>query len=378
VTLTVTGAGGANSSQAIITVNAAAPVAAFTSDVTNGAAPLTVQFTNQSSGDIQTFQWDFGDGGTSAEANPSYTYNLPGTYTVTLTVTGAGGANSSQATITVDESAPTEARVGIVNTTPIIPALDVELVNRLRSIYDTGIARGHRASIFAIAGDDFAVQTGYLDPFATPGEYFLDDSTLQGIIDWYNLSDLGGTTSFNRTGVASSAGWAAADLVDPANIDPSLCVTGETPLTCELRLTQASVVVIIIGTNDALQGTDADSFRASIRQAILDAADMGVIPVLTTIPPRIDVSADAILALNEIIIDVAANNQVPVINLWRALSELPNSGLNADSTLSVSPSGAGDLTGSSIATYGLNTVNYNILTALDLLRNTIFPDAFVP
>ncbi len=381
VTLTVTGIGGTNSSQAIITVNAGAPVATFTSDVTEGEAPLAVQFTNQSTGDIQFNIWDFGDGGTSADVNPAYTYATAGTYTVTLTVEGAGGSNSSQTTITVNEPAATELKTGIVDTTPIIPELDGQLVNRLRAVYDAGIANGNRASVFAIAGDDYAAQPGYLDPFAASGSYFLDggSGSLQGIIDWYNLTDLGGNNSFNHAGVARRAGWTAADLVDPANSDPSLCAAGETPLACELRLIQPSVVIITVGTNDALQGTDPDTFRASIRQAVRDAADMGVIPVLATIPPRQDVSADTITALNEIIIDVATNNQVPVFNLWRALNELPNSGLNGDNvTLSVSPNGAGDLTAGAPTTYGLNALNYNALVTLDTLRNIIFPDAFVP
>ncbi|MCX9079949.1 MAG: PKD domain-containing protein, partial [Candidatus Methanoperedens sp.] len=215
VTLTVTGIGGTASSQSTITVNAGAPVATFASDVTDGEAPLTVQFTDQSTGDIQAYTWDFGDGGTSADVNPAYTYTAPGTYTVTLTVTGTGGSTSSQATITVNEPALTIPSTGIVDTTSIIPDLTVELVNRLRAIYDAGIANGNRASVFAIAGDDYAVASGYLDPFAAPGGYFLDggSGTLQGIIDWYNLTDLGGNTSFNHAGVARRAGWTAADLV---------------------------------------------------------------------------------------------------------------------------------------------------------------------
>ena len=58
----------------------------FTATPTRGAPPLTVHFTNTSSGDFTTSQWDFGDGGTSAETNPTHTYTVPGTYAVTLTV----------------------------------------------------------------------------------------------------------------------------------------------------------------------------------------------------------------------------------------------------------------------------------------------------
>ena len=42
-----------------------------------------------------TYAWDFGDGGTSAEASPTHTFSGPGTYPVTLTVTDGTGATSS-------------------------------------------------------------------------------------------------------------------------------------------------------------------------------------------------------------------------------------------------------------------------------------------
>jgi hypothetical protein len=68
---------------------AATSGAGFSADVTAGPAPLTVRFTDESTGDPKSWSWDFGDGGTSAERNPTHTYTLPGTYTVTLTVSTA-------------------------------------------------------------------------------------------------------------------------------------------------------------------------------------------------------------------------------------------------------------------------------------------------
>jgi PKD repeat protein len=80
---------------------AAAPTAAFTVSVDNGTAPLAVQFVNGSAGEINGYAWSFGDGGSSLDANPSYTFAVPGVYTVTLTVSGPGGAASAQTVITV-------------------------------------------------------------------------------------------------------------------------------------------------------------------------------------------------------------------------------------------------------------------------------------
>jgi PKD repeat protein len=82
-----------------------APTAAFVGSPTSGDAPLTVDFTDQSSGEPTSWSWTFGDGGNSAAQNPSHTYNDPGTYTVALTVSNAQGSDDEVKTnyITVTE-----------------------------------------------------------------------------------------------------------------------------------------------------------------------------------------------------------------------------------------------------------------------------------
>jgi len=80
-------------------------VAGFYSDIASGTAPLTVQFTDLSSGGPISWSWSFGDGGTDTVQNPSHTYANSGTYTVTLTATNPEGATYTQTRsdyITVD------------------------------------------------------------------------------------------------------------------------------------------------------------------------------------------------------------------------------------------------------------------------------------
>ena len=63
------------------------PTASF-SVANNGVdAGVPVGFVNQSFG-ASSYHWDFGDGGFSCEANPSYAYTSPGTYTVKLKAVG--------------------------------------------------------------------------------------------------------------------------------------------------------------------------------------------------------------------------------------------------------------------------------------------------
>jgi gliding motility-associated-like protein len=73
---------------------AQAPVANFTATPVSGCSPLIVNFTDQSTGNPTSWQWNLGNGSTSNDQNPSTIYTDPGTYTVTLTVTNASGSNT--------------------------------------------------------------------------------------------------------------------------------------------------------------------------------------------------------------------------------------------------------------------------------------------
>jgi PKD repeat protein len=71
------------------------PVAAFIGSPLSGTAPLTVQFTDQSTGSVTAWAWDFDNNGLvdSTAQHPTYTYSTAGTYTVKLTVTGPWGTD---------------------------------------------------------------------------------------------------------------------------------------------------------------------------------------------------------------------------------------------------------------------------------------------
>jgi PKD repeat protein len=62
----------------------APPIADFVGLPQEGTEPLTVQFTNLSTGTWESLHWDFGDGSSSTNENPSHTYQNDGTYTVSL------------------------------------------------------------------------------------------------------------------------------------------------------------------------------------------------------------------------------------------------------------------------------------------------------
>ena len=79
-------------------VTTAKPVANFTAAPTSGNQPLAVQFTDQSANIPTSWLWSFGDGATSSEQNPTHTYSVAGTYTVSLTATNAAGSDTMNRT----------------------------------------------------------------------------------------------------------------------------------------------------------------------------------------------------------------------------------------------------------------------------------------
>ena len=88
------------------------PTALFTANQTNGSAPFPVIFTDQSTGNIASWLWDFGDGQTSSLQSPPHEYQTSGTYTVRLTVTGPTGTSDIEEKvgyITVIGSVDTDA-----------------------------------------------------------------------------------------------------------------------------------------------------------------------------------------------------------------------------------------------------------------------------
>lgn len=68
----------------------------FMGSPTLGVAPLTVNFTNLSQGNIESYLWNFGDGTTSTEQNPSHTYTDIGNFGVILTAYGIDGSPETE------------------------------------------------------------------------------------------------------------------------------------------------------------------------------------------------------------------------------------------------------------------------------------------
>ena len=114
VSLTLTNAGGTTTltrTDYVVATDVPAPTADFACDTNGGVAPVAVQFSDASTGDVTAWSWSFGDGATSSAPNPQHTYLATGSFTVVLTATGPGGSDveAKAGLVTVTAPAPPDA-----------------------------------------------------------------------------------------------------------------------------------------------------------------------------------------------------------------------------------------------------------------------------
>lgn len=164
----------------------APPVAGFTSEV----AFLNVAFTNTSA-NATSYVWDFGDGtGTSIEESPSYTYALPGTYTVKLTATKNGVIDefTSNITTTADPNLLTNGTFNDNSGWTIVNHYEAANTNGIVTIAD-GVAKFDETT-----NSDWKHMGIYTAVELEPGTYQFDmDMTYSGINDLWGEVYLGAT-----------------------------------------------------------------------------------------------------------------------------------------------------------------------------------------
>jgi hypothetical protein len=258
-----------------------------------------------------------------------------------------------------EEPSPTpEPDESIADTTPAQPNIS-EL--NLSPYVDSN----RNPAVFALAGDNSIRQEGFLKPFGEEPPYQLDGNSefLRGTINAY-----ASTGSFNAAHVAVGNNLYASTL---RNNSPAEC-NGEVVFHCELTQTSGSIVVISIGLRDALDGTNINAFRNDFAWIVQSALDRQVIPVVMTIYPRPG-NEDRIKQFNEVIIEVANERGVPVINIWRLMNDITaNGGVALDGNNPAVGGGAGDvLTGDTIFTFGENARNHLLLTVLSDIRSQV-------
>jgi hypothetical protein len=208
-----------------------------------------------------------------------------------------------------------------------VAALVSGVTRHVRLIYERGQQMGSRAHVFSKVGDSITVATHTLNPIGE-GLYDLGAYTyLQPVIDAYSATLARTHNSFMNQPLAANIGWTTTLLLDPQAAPPP-CQFEENALECEYRIVRPSVALILLGTND-VETLSPGAFKMNLSRIVEISLDWGVIPVLTTIPPRPGFEA-AIARLNTTIKEVSRAYAVPLVDYYTALAGLPELGLDVD------------------------------------------------
>ena len=228
--------------------------------------------------------------------------------------------------------------------------------------------------VLAKVGDSITVSTSFLRCFAGSTIDLAGRDGLAPTIDHFRGGNASGTDPFTRTTAAAGVGWTASRVLEGS---PS-------PLETELGAITPRFAVVMYGTND-VGFVDYDAYGRNMTAIVDTLLARGIVPVLSSIPPRDDdASADArVPAFGGIVRALAASRGVPFVDFHRELVAIPGHGLASDGIHpQQSPSGACVLTPAGLA-YAANVRNLITLEALDRLRRVMLagepaPDAAVP
>lgn len=283
-----------------------------------------------------------------------------------LPVLGADAPVSAPGASAPVEAAPVEAAP--VESAPASQDIIANITPTARQIFERGLALGNRANVFSKVGDSITFDTHFLNPIGW-GQYQLRGyASLQPVIDHFMSGAARTSNSFANTSVAVNGGWTTNEILAPSNAEP--CLPGESRLVCEYRVNKPALALIMIGTNDVAL-MDANTYRSNLNTIVQTSIDMGVIPVISTLPRRSGYDA-SITAFNQVIEETAAAYGIPLWRYGAAMESLPSWGLSPDGIHPSFPPGthpedfpaAADFTPDNL-TYGYTLRNLTALQVLD-------------
>lgn len=217
------------------------------------------------------------------------------------------------------------------------PPLDIsryvsEPSPRVRTIFRVGQRLGNRADVFAKVGDSITASNMSLRPLGE-GVYKLGDYEEAYLATLQHFSTATARTgnSFVNKSLAAKVGWSAFVVLNPDYADPAHCEEGESPLACEYRLTQPAFAFIMLGTNDVGFVSEA-TYRHNLERVLNETIRRGIVPLLSTIPPRTDNAniGEKVMRFNAIVRELAQEYRLPLMDYYALMNTLPDKGLSDD------------------------------------------------
>jgi hypothetical protein len=225
----------------------------------------------------------------------------------------------TQTEAATDTDIPLPPFVDQVNDIPVgnIIVLPDNVRQHAREIFELGHQQGRNPRAFSKIGDSTIENPHFLTRF-DEGPYDLGIyGYLQPVIDYF-------AGSHSRQGVAVRRGFHSWSVMDPLWADKEVCEPNETPIACEIRIHNPSIIFIRLGSND--RGVPA-GFDQNVRQIVEYTIEKGVLPVIGTKADRFEGDSN----INNILLrQIAADYALPLWDFDLVAGTLPGRGLYTD------------------------------------------------
>ncbi|GAB4517483.1 MAG: hypothetical protein OHK0046_24110 [Anaerolineae bacterium] len=243
--------------------------------------------------------------------------------------------------------------------TPIVPTIS----DAMREVYARGQANGMHSNVVTKVGDSNSAARPYLPPSFEVAYQLGIYTYLYPAVEHFG-------DSFRTGSIAAKVGLNGFSVFDPAWTNSDECSANQYPLMCEYRVTRPTVALILFGPND-VRVLNTEQFQQQMSRIVEETLELGVIPVLSTFSTNPE-SANYFQAIrfNLILLDVAAQYNVPIINMWAAARTLPRYGLVQDGAHLSATGRSVSLRGQE-SRYGISLQNLVVLATLERIRQAI-------
>jgi hypothetical protein len=232
---------------------------------------------------------------------------------------------------------------------PIVPVV----TERAIEIYRRGQGMGLDAHAFSKVGDCQSIKEAFMGYFDIPDRFSLgkDYAYLQQTVDAF-------AGHFNTDGQAVRGGFNAAAVLSPLWADPKVCLAGENPLECELRVTKP--IIVIVSLEVWWDGRTAQQYETLMRRILDTIIAHGAVPILATKADNVEGNN----SLNLTTARLAYEYDLPLWNFWAAVQPLPAHGMDMKRN-----------DGFHISTDAWSTRSFTGLEALDSIRRGLLKTA---
>lgn len=249
--------------------------------------------------------------------------------------------DKTEADLKIDLTPPTLGDFDVTTVSDIVPAdypTLPELTDTARIIFERGQANGRNPHMFSKIGDCMTAADYFLVGFGSDDYDLGEYSDLLPVVEYFSTvapdTNEFKSNAFASPGLATDSGFTTSSVLDPTWADKEICEANESPLGCEYRVANPAYSLIMFGTNDVFY-FEPSMFDYYLRLIVIETIQSDVVPVLYTFPVRPEFPEKS-LEFNQIIIKIAQDYDLPLVNLVVALEALPDRGVNVNDTIYLS------------------------------------------